>query len=244
MIFTRNQEAGRLSLYRWWPRRCILALSLLCLVLPAARSNAFTVTFSEADFDTGWILEAFKDNPSAVATITPMATGGNPDKYIETTAQPISGTVTGYAYSTTMLYTPMSLDYIVGIDGSMDFRKFTTRQQRLGLGFRQNDSWYQGPSALSPTGWQPGPSGTGMVATDFTRATGAGPLVPNFSAGAAPIQFGFWFSNSLGSQTRRAGVDNLVYTLEIMTLPEPANYLTLFLVMAALGGGKYRRTTP
>ncbi|MEM7391920.1 MAG: PEP-CTERM sorting domain-containing protein [Verrucomicrobiota bacterium] len=178
--------------------------------------------------------------------------GGNPDTYrhiLENYGGP--GTIiTGHLLDGAT-FDPAAGGALSNLTFSMDLQVFSLNDSEgiryAGLVF-QNDSYYMNFDIIGDSqyvtniGFWQGRTYTNLVATDFSRIFGSGPLRPDFSAAGDLIQFGYYVANGTfihAPTFSESGIDNFSVSFEADAIPEPA---TAGFFLAGPGGWLiYRR---
>jgi hypothetical protein len=210
-----------------------VALSALLVLLPP---HAMAQTVSDSTFlDANWSGTQFVAGNGGTSTGAQVAAGGNPGSYRNVTdvlnaAPPGSQTIV----LSTHIYTPFTYDPSVsGAIGSLNYAEDAActagcfgQGQSTGPALAQGGNLYILSSSSVITGpglaWAPHTLNA-LTAADFGLVN-VTPFTlfdntqhPNFSAGGAPIQFGFFRANGTslngGAYTLAAGIDNWQITL-------------------------------
>jgi sugar lactone lactonase YvrE len=194
-------------------------------------------TFSDRDFpSSNWTSLIVRDpqGDSSFASTTQPG-GGNPGAFRQT-IQTIPGgsrsLIVDHVYSAAQ-YVPRDSGAIAAISVEFDLRFISgsagTSVVNHQLVLVQEGTHYNAlKSAAIATG--PGNGAPGSWATfrtadlkaaDFTRLSGRGPLSPDFSRGAAPIQFGYLNLNATSDAgiVTTSGIDNWLVTATSVPLP-------------------------
>lgn len=200
------------------------AVSAVVLALVAALVSpamAQTTTFSDATFlDADWTITVEVLNLGGSVTGNQVASGGSPGAYrriVNTlnsaAGQPFSNTVFGFHQRAGAVFNPATSGPISTIDYSESSIRLAAGVQACAPALKQNGVIYYGPGFLTPSTlnvWVP-TSQTGLTAAMFDAAA-PGMQNPDFSAGGAPIQFGFARSNSTSvggdGSSLFGGIDN------------------------------------
>jgi hypothetical protein len=222
--------------------RCTTALWVLLAVLPshaAAQTSASDSTFLDSD----WSLTQFLAGNGGSSTAAQVLAGGNPGSFRNVTdvlnAAPLgSQTIvlstsiyTPFTYSPSVAGAIASLNYVE--DAACTAGCFGDGQS-TGPALLQGGNLYilipvviTGPS----TAWSLHTL-NGLTAADFGRVNVTPFTIvdntqhPNFSAGGAPIQFGFFRANGTSlngpGYTLSAGIDNWQVTLLAAATPPSA----------------------
>jgi len=263
MIHPRRDFAARSA---WLAALLSAAATIALLSLPAAAQTVSDSTF----LDANWALTQFTAGNAGSSTATQMLSGGNPGAFrnvtdVLTAAPPGLNTIV----LSTSIYTPFTYDPAVsGAIGSLSYSEDAActggcfgQGQSTGPALSQGGNLYILSSSTVITGpaltWAPHVL-SGLTAVDFglVNVTAAGSIFdntqhPNFSAGGAPIQVGFFRANgtsvSGGGYTLSAGIDNWQVTIAagaplggpIPTLSEWA--VALLAVLIALTGFVWMR---
>jgi hypothetical protein len=94
----------------------------------------------------------------------------------------------------------------------------------MGLAVFQSGTFYQSALVDSVNTTWLNLSGSALTANDFSKVTGPGGTHPDFSATAAPLEFGYIDGSGIGpgSVTITNGVDN--FSVTISNVPEPGTW--------------------
>ncbi len=198
------------------------------------QSLAAAVTVSDGTFaDADWTIASFSSGSGGTSTAVQVGSGGNPGSYRNVTDMLTGGgvesVVAGVSIYGPFTYTPTASGAIGSIDYSEDAACTSGcfgQGQSTGPAVLQSGNYYTlcGPVIITGTGASfINHALTGLTAADFglvalTSTNTCDPSVhPNFSAGGAPIQFGFFRANGTGpgggGYTLAAGIDNWSVTI-------------------------------
>jgi hypothetical protein len=208
----------------------------------AAISRAATITFSDDTFDdASWTATGI--GPGLLSfTAGQVPTGGNPGSFRQNTLTFNFGFVYVVNLGSAFDYDPSLQGAIFSVSASYDVILIGPYAVGYGLALLQNGSYYisHGSSALGPN-WAPGED----LASSFTQISGSGPLIPDFSATGAPIEFGYVSMNydtlPGTTLTSQSGIDNLSIVLNAPPpatgAPEPpsVSLLTAAMVLMVVG---------
>lgn len=209
----------------------MLRTALFCVsaALLSWQTLAAAITVSDSTFaNTDWTLTSFSSGNGGTATAAQVLSGGNPGAYRSVTDTLNSGGTPSVVLAAS-IYSPFTYNPAVsGAIASVDFSEDAAcisgcfgSGQSTGPALLQGGVIYVLGSSSVITG--PGStflnhSLSGLTALDFGAVSLTGftftdnTVHPNFSAGGAPIQFGFLSSNGTGpggiGYTLTAGVDN------------------------------------
>jgi len=182
------------------------------------------VTFSDGVFsDADWsAVKALDTTDGQAATFAAMQVpiGGNPDEYRFVRHDYCQGQLIVAHLRAGAVYDPAADGAIETISGTFDLIQFNpppAQAVAYGVLLRQGDSYYTTINSrlIFADVWtsfaQPD-----LRATDFQRVAGGGPLFPDFSAGALPLEIGYFSGNtSAGDCLRReSGIDNWSVTID------------------------------
>jgi len=237
-------------------RAGIVALAT-ALVVCGSPVIAAAVTFSDGEFlNANWSGSIVSQTGVQPATLTAgqMTTGGNPGAFRRVEhAYGGSGSgsiLSGHVFSS--IYDPAALGAIGSLHFEFDLNLFNGGESNgvaYGALLTQGMSVYtagqvlkcepegaSNPSCASTTlnVWTEHDLGS-FTAMNFSKASGAGPMMPDFSASGLPIQFGFYAANGTGGPNRTStssGIDNWSVEITPAGVPEPG---TLVLVAAGAG---------
>jgi hypothetical protein len=181
--------------------------------------NTFTIlgshTYTQASLALTVQVQDFGAN-NAPATATQISSGGSTGgAYQQGTHTLLTGIDVAHLSNLVAsggVYDPSVAGPLTSLSYSYDFAVFSgsSTGDQVGVGFlvKQGDDYYlTGYHAVGQNGWN---IGTLQTAGSFTHIFGTGPSSPNFSAGGAPLQFGYFTANSSGG-TRESlvwGIDN------------------------------------
>lgn len=250
----------------------VFSLISAVATIAAVSSPATAQTVSDSTFlDANWALTQFTAGNAGSSTAAQVLAGGNPGAYrnvtdVLTAAPPGLATIV----LSTSIYTPFT--YSPGVSGAIGSLNYTEDASCTGGCFGSGQS--TGPALqqganlyiLSSSTVITGPTApwinhalSGLTAADFglVNVTSGGSIFdntqhPNFSAGGAPIQFGFFRANgtsvSGAGYTLSAGIDNWQITIAagvpvatvVPTLSEWSVAVLAFLI-ALLGFAWMRR---
>lgn len=222
-------------------RNLLVGAMLALTCLPAAAAVVADATFANTD----WTLTQFNAGNGGTVTGTQVLTGGNPGSFRNVTdalnAAP-AGSET--IVLSTNIYTPFT--YNPSASGAIASLNYTEDAACTGGCFGNGQS--TGPALLQGgnlyilssssvitgpgAGWVTHPL-SALTAADFglvsvTPTTISNPAQhPDFSAGAAPIQFGYFRANGTSvngpAYTLTAGIDNWQVTINTATAPPVAS---------------------
>lgn len=183
---------------------CLAGFLALGLVAPALAA----VTYSDGTFASGtWVIELIQENGGGGASAVQSAGTGNPGdaRRVTTTVNAgspdLPSTVWAFQrYGTNVAtrYEPATQGPIGAIAFSIDYRLVSGfgDGQGLAVGLKQGQMVYAAAYTVTGSSGQWGEHMvTGLRASDFSLV-GGGDGEPDFSAGGAPIRFGFITSNS------------------------------------------------
>ena len=210
--------------------------ALVCIAgtLLTWHSLAAAVTASDSTFaDADWTITSFSSGSGGTSTAAQVGSGGNPGSYRNVTDMLTGGgvesVVSGVNIYGPFTYTPA----VSGAIGSISYSEDAActsgcfgQGQSTGPAVLQGGNYYTLCSSAVITG----PSTawvnhalTGLTAADFglvalTSTNTCDPSQhPNFSAGGAPLQVGFFRANGTGpgggGYTLAAGIDNWSFTI-------------------------------
>ncbi len=209
-----------------------IALGVFAAALSAASANAGTITFADGNFGTEWSLSTY-DDPAGGQAGYVRTDDGNPANTWEVSTRTDAYTASANLNSN-FVYDPSSSGAIIALDIALQYRNFIAflqGQEVYSVMARQAESIYV--ADYFTTGWNDlgwvSWTATGLTAGDFTLAAGAGTL--DFSAGGAPIEFGFGTDNTNG-YLMHVRYDNYELTLHTADVP-----LALALPLLASGVG-------
>jgi hypothetical protein len=222
--------------------RGTIVFSALVLLVP---SHAAAQTVSDSTFlDANWTGTQFVAGNGGTSTGIQVAAGGNPGSYRNVTdalnAAPVGSQT---IVLSTHIYTPFTYDpSVAGAIGSLSYAEDAActagcfgQGQSTGPALTQGGNLYILSSSSVITGpglaWLPHPLNS-LTAADFGLVNVTPTTLfdntqhPNFSAGGAPIQFGFFRANGTGvnggAYTLAAGIDNWQITLAAAPAGGPA----------------------
>lgn len=194
----------------------IMLVALMASLAPAATITLQDGVFQNADWTTS--VEIINGGGSVIGF--QVASGGNPTTFrrIENTLNSaigtgVSNTVLGFHRFAGGVYDPSVGGPIMSLAYSEDSQRISGGVQACGLALRQGGVVYYGPGFLTPTafGTWVTTSQPALTAAQFD-ALAAGVQNPDFSVAGAPIEFGFYRSNSTstggGGGTTYGGIDN------------------------------------
>lgn len=196
-----------------------------CLAaLIATTAAADTQTFSDGNFGASWVSSKILDTtPGALATFTSVTTLGDglPPPCRQTSQTFDSGAIVVAHVDTSSTYNPAN-GPICEIDFAFDGIHYTNPAGgavRYRLLLLQGGTYYHqtGGTDVFVGPWTSYLT-TGIGSGAFTKVSGPGPDVPDFSCAGAPITFGFTTSNSAGSGgpfTKVSSLDNWLVTLHL-----------------------------
>jgi hypothetical protein len=225
-------------------RRFIVALGLLLIAAPAAAASYADGNFLDADWSATILAQSGPPVSFAAARVT---SGGNPDAY-----RRLSHTYGGFGDITTghllesAVYDPAAQGALAEVDVAFDLLLLSGGSSgtvAYGALLEQAGSFYQAGFELSTATWT-SHSLEGLTAASFGKVSGPGAATPDFSAGGAPITFGYYASNGTGlaSQTSTlSGIDNWEVTVTA-AIPEPETYALLLAGLGLLGFAARRRS--
>jgi hypothetical protein len=223
---------------------------MVITVLGSATLHAATITFSDSTFaDADWTATGI--GPGLLGfTAGQVPTGGNPGTFRQNTLTFNIGSVYVANLSPAFVYTASTLP-IISLSGSYDVIRTGPYAVGIALALLQNGSYYissGGTSAYNPA-WTPGQVFL-TSPTSFSRMSGSGPLIPDFSATGAPLELGYAsinFDTAPGTiLTSQSGIDNLSITVisgTIGGIPEPTS-VSLFTAGMALMAALKRASGP
>jgi hypothetical protein len=218
-----------------------LSIMIMATLGSATISHATTMTFSDNTFaDADWTATGIGSGLLGFSA-GKVSTGGNPGAFRQNTLTFNNGLVYVVNLNPGFVYTPSTLP-IIQLTGSYDVIRTGPIAVGIRLALLQNGSYYISTtgttSAENPT-WTSGQFFL-TSATSFSLISGSGPLVPDFSANAAPLELGYAsanFDTAPGTTlTSQSGIDNLSITVTSGTIggiPEPKS-VSLFTAGIAL----------
>src|SRR5207249_4048978 len=134
--------------------------------------------------------------------------------------------VFGASLLNSAVYDPMSSGAIASISFSFDriliSQEGGTPDPFHALLIFQNGSYYASTNSPTTSFTWTSLSGSSLSAIDFSKLVGPGPSIPDFSATASELTFGYKTSVAAanpGTITITSGVDN--YSVTISNVPEP-----------------------
>lgn len=219
----------------------VLGAMLALACLPAAAAVVSDATFANTD----WTLTQFNAGNGGLVTGAQVASGGNPGSFRNVTDQ-LNAAPAGSEtiVLSTNIYTPFTYNPSTsGAIATLDYTEDAActggcfgAGQSTGPALLQGGNLYILSSSTVITGpgagWVTHPL-SALTANDFglvsvTPTTLSNPAQhPNFSAGAAPIQFGYFRANGTSvngpAYTLTAGIDNWQVTVNTATAPPVAN---------------------
>ncbi|MFI4953637.1 MAG: hypothetical protein ACHP7M_10905 [Burkholderiales bacterium] len=224
----------------------LASLTLAIATTIALSSPATAQTASDSTFlDTDWALTQFTTPGGGTSTGGQVLAGGNPGAFREITdALNAAGPGLNGVVLSTSIYTPFTYDPSVsGAITSLSYSEDAActsgcfgQGQSTGPAVLQGGNLYILSSSSVITGpslaWTNHPL-SGLAAADFGLANVAADgsslfdntQHPDFSAGGAPIQFGFFRANGTslggGGYTLAAGIDNWQVTIGAGPPPPP-----------------------
>jgi hypothetical protein len=180
-------------------------------------------------FETQWTLSVVERNGGGTVEVERRLTGGDTGPYRrvrnvnEGPAYPPPQLV-GLHRRVGILHDPATDGEIYCIDYSESHRMFAGNDdgQRFGPALWQNGKVYLHDMGVTgtPAGWQDA-SRSGLTSADFSELLPElwwdASSHPDFSPAGAPIQFGFFRSNSSTFTTQEVGIDN--WRLELCSVP-------------------------
>ena len=222
---------------------------LVFLFLVAVSLQAGTVSVSDGTFASGWtssiVYTTVVDNS---ASGYQAGSGGNPGSYYEVLHGYNGEIAVGHLSSLEL--DPSLYGGFSSIDVSYDFRRISSTWAPGAIAtavlIYQNSAYYYAAVtdfAYTNDTWQ-STTKAGLTASNFSRTyitTLPGPVdapaTPDFSAGGAPIRFGFYTANSTGFPISSShGYDNFSVTATYpgAGVPEPGSAILLMAPAAAL----------
>ena len=193
-------------------------------------SSLPAVVYQDGDFVVSdWAVTAIADPSQNGPTHTESqaATGGNPGAYRSITFQMPQGpsAIRVFHAARPSTYDPAVQGAIYSIDFALDCSRLSTStvsENFASLMFEQGGRWFATPSRgvdCNP-GWWTG-RGSSLRADEFTVVAGsacvANQACPDFSAGAAPLRFGFVSGVNLAADAVAGivstGIDNWTVTV-------------------------------
>jgi hypothetical protein len=237
-----------------------MALTLLGMT----NSQAASVSFFDGTFEeANWSSQKFLDGN---ATDFQVATGGNPGSFRETVLSDLNNGqfIIVVELSEPSVYDPSTQGAITSIDFAFDLKFLGGSAGTSIVGYRlalkQNDSLFYSrdfdpndPALLLGVAMGPGdgaPSAawehfafSGVTVAEFSRQSGSATL--DFSAGGAPITFGFLAVTGVDrdNTSTQSGIDNWEVTVNTV-VPIPATSLLAGSgLLGLLPFGRRRRVT-
>jgi hypothetical protein len=239
--------------------------TMIALSSPAAAQTVSDSTF----LDANWALTQFSAGNGGSSTATQSLSGGNPGAFRNVTDVLVSASGgNNTVVLSTSIYTPFT--YNPAVSGAITSVNYSEDAACTGGCFGAGQS--TGPALLqggdlfilSSSSVITGPLGTwtnhalsGLTAADFgvVNVTSPTPTIfdntqhPDFSAGGAPIQFGFFRANSTGvnqtGYTLSAGIDNWRVTIAaVSAIPTLSGWgmIAMALALAGVAWWHLRRT--
>ncbi len=208
------------------PRYAIPAFVLILLTTVAPVALAQTTTFGDATFlDADWTVTTETINLGGSVIGNQVASGGTSGPYrriVNTLNSAIgfgfSNSVFGFHMRAGASFNPAVSGPITSIDYSESSIRLAAGVQACGVALQQGGVIYYGPGFLTPSTlnlWVP-TSQTGLTAAMFDAAA-PGVQNPDFTMAGAPIQFGFYRSNSTsvggGGSSLFGGIDDWLVTV-------------------------------
>ena len=201
--------------------RRTMGLAIALVALMAGLAAAATVTIQDGTFQNAdWTASIEVINGGGSVIGYQVAAGGNPTSFrrIENTLNSaigtgVANTVLGFHRFAGGVYDPAVGGPILSLSYSEDSQRISGGVQACGLALRQGGVVYYGPGFLTPTAFGTWATTTqpALTAAQFD-ALAAGVQNPDFSVAGAPIEFGFYRSNSTstggGGGTTYGGIDN------------------------------------
>lgn len=223
-----------------------ILLLLLSVYLPTPNMAA-QIVFTDDDFDSAdWTAGIVSQSaPQASFQANRIASGGSPGAYRRTDhtyAGP--GDLIVAHWSISALYAPALQGEISGIDVSFDLMLLDGGDPLVvayGLILGQGDSVYRAAYSLTTiepiTGVWEQHGFLNLQATDFIKISGSVAL-PDFSTGAAAMQFGYFTANGTSSPdqtTTISGIDNWSITVNHSAAAAPVSATVWLLALPLLG---------
>ena len=206
--------------------------ALYCLATFAGGSALCVsqVTYSQSDWTS---LSGYSEvtlGPAAANAWTVEPTGGDPGSWLQFSesysSASLAAILTG-VFNNGWVFNPSTQGQIVSISFSADVFGVTgVPQAGAQLLLEQSGNYYLDLAGFVPSGsWQLS-SASGLVARNFSLISNtAGPSAPVFSAGAAPITFGYGMYIQTDAPATE-GYDNVFISVNNV-VPEPATALPL-----------------
>ena len=203
-----------------------LVAVLALLITSASTVRAQTATFNDGTFNPAdWTVLTQVLNLGGSVAGTQIASGGTSGPYRQivntlssAAGQSFSNSVFGFHQRAGAVFTPGTSGQISSIDYSESSIRLAGGVQACGLALIQSGVVYYGPGFLTPTTfsvWAPTVQ-TGLTAAMFDDLA-PGVHNPDFSVSGAPIQFGFYRSNSTsvggGGGSTTGGIDDWTVTV-------------------------------
>lgn len=215
--------------------RCPMFVATGLLSLLGAPSWAGAVTFQDSEFlDQDWTVVELYYGTGGSWSASHSATGGNPDAYrivntVVNAAGSENSAVWSFHFRTGAGYDPAASGPIASLDyaeSAICSGPGGAAGQATGPAIRQaGDIYYAQGIGTGNLGVWVEIEWLGVEATDFARVDGSGvhdTQHPDFSAGGAPLEFGFVRANSqapgFGGYAKMGGIDNWSVTI----VPDPA----------------------
>lgn len=235
---------GTSARFAWLASLTSVIATVVALSTPAAAQTVSDSTF----LDTDWALTQFTTPGGGTSTGGQVLVGGNPGAFRNIT-DALNNAPTPSTASivlSTSIYTPFT--YSPGVSGAIGSLNYSEDAACtagcFGAGQSTGPALLQGGNLyISNSGAITGPALTwstiplnGLTAADFALVMVTSTTLydntqhPDFSAGGAPIQFGFLRANGTsvggGGYTLAAGIDNWQITINAAPPPPPPVVLT------------------
>lgn len=198
-------------------------LGLAFTLVSASIASADVVQFSDGTFGASWFSTKVTDTtPGALATfssVTTLADGG-PPPCRETTHTYSNGAIEVAHVDTSANYSPSDAP-ICSIDFAFDGIHYpgpAGGAVRYSLLISQAGSYYKQTLGTDVfVGPWTSYIALGILPQGFTKVTGPGPAIPDFSCAGGPMTFGFLTGNSAsgGPHTKVSSIDNWLVTLNV-----------------------------
>jgi hypothetical protein len=224
-------------------------LAAVAVMLSVGTANAVTVS-DPTDWASGWTFSSVTTQGAGTASITFVATGGNPGARVNVTTVTPSVTDSAYGtaiYNSVQVPAPTSgTAFQMKIEALSGAGAFGQGQGVVAL-VEQGGSIYQaafGITGFPLNSFTPLSFNGVFVAGNFTKLTGPGPATPTFD-GSTPTRFGFAAGNgNSGTLTQYYDNWSIEYGTASASTPVPMFPpwgLVLLTALVALAGMKMAR---